>query len=285
MNISVKYLVFLLIIVSAGIAEAGGAGVGIHSGYGVIEYDEHSVSMGSPIESESSQDVILFGVSGEYSFSEPINFFGVSGEYSFSEPINFYVGVTTDWAFGQKDNEITKDHGFQIQSNDMRIFSQFYDFRFGYKNSGRDYYYRIYVAGGWDGIHIKRDEFVFQSETVSGAIKEDFSLWRAGAGAGFGYTLSNWALDGRIAYAYYVSGEIKNGSFPQHTFDTNGSCLDMGVGIARKITNKTSAYIGVSYTLLELDESEIIQNGLMQAVFPQSKTEILTGVVNLNYSF
>ena len=226
--------------------------------------------MGSPIESESSQDVILFGV---------------SGEYSFSELINFYAGITTDWAFGLKDIETTKKDGIQIQSNDMKIFSQFYDFRFGYKNSARDYYYRLYVAGGWDGIHIKRDEFVLQGETVPGGIKEDFSLWRTGVGAGFGYTLSNWALDGRIAYAYYISGEVKNGGMPQYTFDTNGNCLDMGVGVLRKITEKSGFYMGVSYTLLELDESEIIRSGLLEAVSPQSRTEILTGVVNLNYSF
>ena len=270
MNGPVKFILFLLIMISAGIAEAGGAGVGIHSGYGVIKYEEHSSSMGSSIESESSQDVILLGV---------------SGEYSFSELTNFYTGITTDWAFGLKDNETTTKDGIQIQSNDMKIFSQFYDFRFGYKNSGRDYYYRLYAAGGWDGIHIKRDEFALQGEIVPGGIKEDFSLWRAGAGAGFGYTLGNWALDGRIAYAYYISGEVKNSSYPQYTFDTNGSCLDMGAGIARKITDKTSFYVGVSYTLLELDESEIIRSGLLQAVFPQSRTEILTGVVNLSYSF
>jgi len=270
MNSFVKLLVFILIIVSAGIAEAGGAGVGIHSGYGVIKYEHHTSFMGSDIKSESSQDVILFGV---------------SGEYSFSEPINFYAGVTTDWALGLKDNETTKDHGIQIQSNDMRTFSQFYDFRFGYKNSGRDYYYRLYVAGGWDGVHIKRDQFLQQKYPAEGVNKEDISLWRAGAGAGFGYTLGNWALDGRIAYAYYLSGEVKFSSLPQNTFDTNGSCLDMGVGIVRKITEKTSFYVGVSYTLLELDESVIKHSNSVWAVFPQSRIEILTGVVNLNYSF
>ena len=271
MNGPVKLLLFVLIMISAGIAEAGGIGVGIHSGYGAIKYEHHTSFMGSDIKSESSQDVILFGVSGEYSFSE-LN--------------NFYAGVTTDWAFGLKDNETTKNQGIQIQSNDMKIFSQFYDFRFGYKKSGRDYYYRLYMSGGWDGIDINRDKFVHQLYISTGNdIKEDISLWRAGGGAGFGYSLGDWALDGRVAYAYYISGEIKYSSLPQITFNTNGSCLDMGVGIARNITDKSGFYVGISYTLLELDESDIILNSSVRAIFPQSRVEILTGMVNINYSF
>ncbi len=270
MNNTFKLLIFFLILISSGIGEAGSIGVGIHSGYGVIEYEERSSSWGSDLESKSSQNVVLFGV---------------SGEYSFSELKNFYAGITTDWALGLKDNEVWEEDDIQIQTNDMRISAQFYDFRFGYKNIGKDYYYRLYVSGGWDGIHFKRDKFLKQGETVPGSITEDISLWRTGAGAGFGYSLGEWALDARIAYAYFPVGKVENSSLPQFTFETNGVCFDMGVGIARKIAEKTSFYIGGSYTLIELDESDKMRSGLLQAVYPKSRTEMIIGVVNLSYSF
>ena len=264
------FLLIALILFYAGSVHAGNFGVGLHGGYGVLKYDERTSALGSDLESESSQNVILFGVSGEYTFPN------IS---------NFYTGITTDWAVGLKDDEVWKENGFEIQTNDIRAFEQFYDFRLGYKNSSNNFYYRYYLSGGWDGMHFSRDKFVTQVEPVSETVTEDISLWRMGAGAGFGYKPGKWALDGRIAYAYYPVGKMENSSLPQFRFDTNGTCFDAGIGVARAINKNMSLYFGGSYTFIKLNESEIEENSLTRAVFPESRTEIITGMANLSYSF
>ncbi len=265
-------ILFILFIffVSCCKAYAGNLGFGAHSGFGVIKYEEHSTALGTNREAESKQNAFLFGV---------------SGEYSFPKPENFYAGITTDWAVGLEDEETWKNNSAKSQTNDMRIFGQFYDFRFGYKDSVDSFYYRLYVSGGWDGLHFRRSNFVVSGTAVSGTVTEDFSLWRTGAGLGLGYKAGKWALDGRLAYSYYPMGSVKNSSYPDITFDTNGTCLDMGIGIAREITKRMNFYTGVSYTLIELDESAIIRSGSRQVIFPNSKTEIILGVANLTYAF
>jgi hypothetical protein len=250
--------------------DASNFGIGVHNGYGIIKYEEQTSAFGTTLDSESTQGVILFGI---------------SGEYSFPQPKNFYIGIITDWAFGLKDDEIWKENNKQIQTNDMRVFGQFYDIRFGYKNSLEDLYYRLYISGGWDGLHFKRDNFIWRGISVPGSVTEDFSLWRVGAGMGLGYKIGKWALDGRIAYAYYPIGEVNNSSLPQFTFDTEGTCFDMGLGVVREMAKNLNFYVGGSYTLLKLDQSDIMQSGSIQAVFPNSKTEIMVGVVNLMYAF
>lgn len=263
-------LIICLILINAGSAYAGNFGMGLHGGYGVLKYEERTSVLGTDIVSESSQNVILFGVSGEYTFPN------IS---------NFYTGITTDWAVGLKDEEVWKEKNIKIQTNDMRVFDQFYDFRLGYKNSANNFYYRYYLSGGWDGMHFSRDKFVTQGEPVSESVTEDISLWRMGAGAGFGYKPGKWALDGRIAYAYYPVGKVENSSLPQFRFDTDGTCFDAGIGAARAINKNMSFYIGGSYSLIKLNESEIKQSGLIRAVFPESRTEMIIGVANLSYSF
>jgi len=273
MNNLLQKIIFIticLILIHAGCAYAGNFGMGLHGGYGVLKYGERTSALGSDLESESSQNVILFGVSGEYSFPN------IS---------NFYTGITTDWAVGLKDDEVWKENGLEVQTNDMRAFAQFYDFRLGYKNSSNNFYYRYYLSGGWDGMHFSRDKFVTQGDPVSESITEDISLWRMGAGAGFGYKPGRWALDGRIAYAYYPVGKVDNSSLPQFRFDTNGTCFDVGIGAARAINKNMSFYFGGSYTFIKLSESEIEENSLIRAVFPESRTEIITGVANIAYSF
>lgn len=264
------FLIICLTLSQADSAFAGNFGMGVHAGYGVLNYEESTSALGSDLESDSSQNVILFGVSGEYTFPQ-MN--------------NFYADVTTDWAVGLKDDEVWKENGFEIQTNDMEAFAQFYDFRLGYKNGSDNFYYRYYLSGGWDGMHFSRDKFVIHDEPVSESVTEDISLWRMGAGAGFGYKPGEWALDGRIAYAYYPVGKVENSSLPQFSFDTNGTCFDAGIGAARAINKNMSIYFGGSYTFIKLNESGIERSGLTRAVFPESRTEIITGMANISYSF
>ncbi len=255
-----KNIIFLLIISSviflAGYVDAGNFGIGVHSGYGVLKYEEQT----SAFESESTQNIILFGVSGEYSFPPRRKI--------------FYAGITTDWALGLKDSETWRENNVEVQTNDMSVFGQFYDLRFGYKNSFNNLYYRFYMSGGWDGLHFKRDNFWGNSVT------EDISLWRTGTGIALGFKQDKWALNGRVAYSYYPEGKTEYSSLPESTFDTNGTCLDIGVGISREIAKNTSFYLGGNYTLQKLEGST---KG--QAISWESKLEILVGVFNLTFAF
>jgi hypothetical protein len=260
-NIFLSILIISSIIFFTSNTNAGNFGIGVHSGYGVIKYEEEPSAFGDDIESESKLDTILFGVSAEYSFNKPKNFF---------------AGITTDWAFGLEDEERREENGIQIRTNDLKIFGQFYDIRFGYKNSLDRFYYRFYVSGGWDGLHFKRDNFMSRGISITDSVTEDFSLWRTGGGLGVGYKLGKLALDGRFAYAYYPEGTVEKNDLSQFEFDTNGTCLDTGIGIAREISKNINFYVGGSYTLLKLDEAD---------VFPESKTQIIIGVVNLTYAF
>ncbi len=269
-----KKIIFLLIISSiiffAGNVNAGNFGIGVHSGYGAIKYKEQSSAFGNKFESESTQNLVIVGV---------------SWEYSFPKPENFYVNITTDWIFGLEGVERWKENTSQIQTTDMRIFGQFYDFRFGYKNSLNNFYHSFYVSGGRDALHFRRDKSVWRGTSVTGRVTEDINLWRTGMGTGFGYKIGKWALNARLAYAYYPIGKVENSSLPQFTFDTNGTVLDTGLGIAREITHNVSFYFGISYTLLKLEQSDIMQSGSIQAVYPESKAEIVLGMVNLTYAF
>jgi hypothetical protein len=246
----------------AGNVEAGNFGVGTHAGYGTIKYEEEF----SSVESEASLDTILFGVSGEYSFRGHENFF---------------TGITTDWALGLEGREEWRTNGVEFKTDNLMIFGQFYDFRLGYKNSLEKMYYRVHVSGGWDGIRFRRDDFVWLGSSVTGDNTEDISLWRVGAGGGFGYKFGEWALDGRAAYSYIPKGTVENTGVSSVKFDTNGTCLDMGFGIAKAVSEKMGFYAGGSYTLVKLDKSDE-RKGF---VFPDSRMQIIVGVVNLTYAF
>ncbi len=261
-----KHLILTVVIIlfSTANADAGNFGFGVHSGYGIIKFKEKEAFLGDNIESESKQDVILFGV---------------SGEYSFQGHENFYAGITTDWASGLGDREIWRQDNVQVQTNDMKVFGQFYDVRAGYKNSFDNLYYRLYVSGGWDGLYLKRNDVIWQ-ETPKSDSTEDISLWRIGLGTGLGYKLKKWALDGRLAYSYYPKGRTEDSSLPQFTFDTNGTCLDIGLGVAREIRQNMNFYLGASYTLQELKGDASNQN-----ISWESQLEIIVGVVNLTYTF
>ncbi|NOZ68947.1 MAG: hypothetical protein GXP46_06825 [Deferribacteres bacterium] len=270
MKVNILLIVVSAVFLTAVHAGASGFGIGVHSGYGSIIYEENTTAFGNDITSEAVLDTVLFGISAEYTFTEPGYLF---------------AGIVTDWAFGLEDSETWETDGVATQTNDLEVFGQFYDIRFGYKNTVAGLYYRIYASGGWDGIHFRRDEFVSRGVAVSGDVTEDFSLWRIGAGAAIGYKFGKWALDGRAAYAHYPDAEVKNSSVPDVKFDTSGTCLDMGFGLARELSANMSLYLGGTYTEIRLRESDIKQKGLLQAVFPDSSTRLTAGVVNLTYAF
>ncbi|GBD96021.1 MAG TPA: hypothetical protein ENG83_15300 [Nitrospirae bacterium] len=269
-------IVALIVFLIGGDVDADSFEVGVHSGYGVIKYEEDTDAFGTEIESETSLDTILLGVSGEYSFA------GLK---------NFFAAFTTDWALGLKDVEKWREDNIEKQTNDISIFGQFYDISLGYRNSLNNFYYRLYVSGGWDGLHFRRKNFVVNGVALSTAtITEDFSLWKTAGGLGLGYKPGKWAIDGRAAFAYYFDGDVRNSNNEGMWFDTNGTCLDIGVGVAREITRNINLSLGGSYKLVKLDESEIkpdmTQSGkIIDTVFPWSKTLVMVGVVNLTYAF
>jgi hypothetical protein len=272
-------IIFLIIVSSViyinDFADASNFGIGVHGGYGVLKYEEQTSALGTNRKSGASLNSVLLGF---------------SGEYSFKKPDNLYTGIITDFAFGTEARETGKDNGIKNQTNDIRVFGQFYDLRLGYKNSIDNFFYRLYVSGGWDGIHFSRNNFKGQSISANGKVTEDFSLWRAGGGIGLGYKFSKWAIDGRAAYSYYPDGKVTNSDYEGLTFDTNGTCLDLGFGIGRAITKNIGFYMGGFYTLIMLDESEVKKNvsqtgKITYIVFPDSRTQLMGGVLNLTYAF
>lgn len=267
-KIIISFLIAFALL--AGQSYAGNLGIGVHGGYGVIKYEEETSTFGTDIESESTTNTMLFGISGEYSFKKLDHFF---------------AAIVTDWTVGVEDKEDWKFNDVQVQSGDMNITGQFYDVRFGYKNGSEKYYYRMHVSGGWDGLRFKRKDYVWRGVPISGNSTEDISLWRVGAGTGMGYKLGSWALDGRIAYSYHVKGRVENSALSDVTFKTKGTCLDGGVGAARQIADNTGFYFGISYSLFKLDESDVEQSRGTAVIYPASKTEMIVGVFNLTHSF
>lgn len=257
-------------------ADASNFGFGIHGGYGVVTYEEETSALDVRQQSKASLTTVIFGA---------------SGEYTFPQQDHYYAGITTDFTLSAEDNEKLKENSTTARTNNISIFGQYYDLRLGYKNSLDRFYYRVYFSGGWDGIRFKRNDFIENGASVSGTVESDFSLWRAGAGTGIGYKLGDWALDGRAAYSYYFDGKVESSRYDGITFNTNGTCLDLGLGVARKITGNLNFYIGGSYTLIKLDESEVKRNVTVQAgrkedvVFPDTETQIIVGVMNLIYAF
>jgi hypothetical protein len=252
------------------LSHANNFGMGVHWGYGVLKYEEETSAFGTDIDSDFRMKTMLFGISGEYSFKKPDHFF---------------AAIVTDWVVGMEDDEDWNFNNVQVQTGDTNIDGQFYDVRFGYKNSNEKFYYRMHVSGGWDGLKFKRENYVWRGIAIAGNSTEDISLWRVGAGTGMGYKLGSWALDGRIAYSYHIKGRVENSSLSDVTFKTNGTCLDGGIGAARQIADNTGFYFGISYSLFRLDESDIEHSGVTSVIYPASRTEMIVGVFNLTHSF
>lgn len=263
-------LIFLFPVFLFAEAEAGNVGAGIHVGYGSISHTEYMNTSGNHFQSESTLPALLFGVSGEYSFSFP-------GQ--------MYIGLTTDWVFGFENNESWNVTGVEETSSRMKFFGQFYDLRIGYKKMLDAIYYRMYVSAGWDGLSYERDWLFASSIPFYGAVEEDIGLWRAGVGSSVGFRKGPWALDMRAAYAYYPSGRVETSSLSHTELDTIGTCLDIGTGLAVSVSDHVSFYVGGSYTLLKLDRSDSFSDGLITVRYRGSKTEFIAGMVNLGYSF
>lgn len=278
-----KFIFSLLaIILFAGqvSADTTGIGFGLHAGYGVTTYEENTDAFGRDTESKATLDTVIVGGSLEYSL--PV-------------PEHFYLGGVADILFGLEDVETWREDDMKVQMNDISIDPGiFLDGRLGYKNSVGNFYYRVYGSFGWDGIYFRRKNFKRNGVTTSDdVITEDFTLWRGGGGLNIGYAFDTWAIDGRAAFAHYFDGEIRNSSLDGIVFEAKGTCLDFGTGIAFDVTERMKVYGGVSYTYIKLDESEVEQDVIQlgnvinttQAVFPDSRTQILAGVVNLTFAF
>lgn len=262
------YITITIPLLCIDFAYAGDLGIGLHAGYGIVVYSEKTSSFGTHMESRSSQPLILTGISGEYSYNESL-----------------FINLTTDWATGLEGREVWKEDGIKTQGNDMKLFGQFYDLRLGYKDAIDNIYYRVYASGGWDGINFKRDDFIVNGSYVDGDVEEDFSLIRVGIGGGAGYKIGRFAIDGRLAYSYYPYASIRNSALSGFKFNTNGTCFDGGAGVAYQIVDRLNLYAGYSYTLLKLNESDVIRKNSIQAIFPESRTEIKAGIINLTYKF
>lgn len=249
---------------------AGNFSLDTRAGFGAIKYEEQTSSVGTNREAESTQNAVLLGLSGEYSFSDQGKFF---------------TAVTGDWTIGAGDREKWRDNSIAFQTNDMKVFGQFYDVRLGYKNNINNFYYRAYLSGGWDGMHFRRRHFIVKSVgTATGPITEDFSLWRTGGGVDLGYKLGSYMLNGKAGYGYYINGEVENSAYPNTTWDTNGTRMDFNIGVSKEIQQNIKFHIGFIYTLIELDE-DIKTINSTRVVFPNSTTKMMFGVLGLTCAF
>jgi hypothetical protein len=264
-------LTFVIAMLAASTSYGIDMGFGVHAGYGKMKYKEKTNDLGTHDRSEANLDTILIGASAEYTLP-------------WSE--HLFIGVTTDWAWGLEDTETFKreyGNGSVLkETKDLSVFGQFYDGRFGYKNNLGPVSYRIYASLGWDGVYFRRSNFKQNGVPLgTDVITEDFSLWRIGGGGAVGYSIDGWTLEARGAYSYYFDGDVRNSNLGGIWFDTNGSCIDAGIGISRRLTDRLSIYAGGSYTRIALDESEVKDH----VQFPKSETYIIAGMVNLTYAF
>jgi hypothetical protein len=162
----------------------------------------------------------------------------------------------------------------------MKVSIQFYDLRVRYKNQKDNFYYRLYMSGGWDGLRFKRDEYVWQGSPLDKTSIEEISLWKVGTGAGIGFKKDKRSLEGRMSYSYYVDGETEDSSLPSVTFDTEGSRLNITLGLLREITKDLGIYFGGDYILQKLKG-----NTSDDDISWRTKFQILSGIIKLIYAF
>ncbi len=267
----IALLSFVLALLQVSFAYGLDIGLGAHAGYGKMKYKEMTNDFGTKDRSEANLDTILFGASMEYMLP------------GFE---HLFIGATTDWVWGLETTETFKRrfaNGSELkETKDLSVFGQFYDGRLGYKNKLGPVTFRIYASFGWDGVYFRRSNFEQNGVPLStDVITEDFSLWRVGGGAAAGYSIDGWTLEARGAYSYYFDGDVRNSNLGGIWFDTNGTCIDGGIGISHMLTERLGMYVGGSYTRIALDESEV-QNNVQ---FPKSETYIVAGMLNLTYAF
>lgn len=255
----------IVILFLSPIAHASRLSIDVHSGYGILRFEEKEYNRGDKFESEFKHKAILLGLSGEYILSE-------GG--------NIYTGINADWAFGLKDREELRRDGVKVQENDMRLSMQFYELRIGYRNQRGILYYRFYLSGGWDGMRFKRDEYIWQGSPLDKVSIEEISLWKVGAGADIGFRKDKWFLEGRFEYFYYPEGETEDSTLPNVTFDTEGSHFNIALGLTHEFTKDLGIYFGGDYILQKLKG-----NTSDDDISWRTKLQILTGKIKLIYAF
>lgn len=253
------------IIVLTQTSFADNLSIDVRSGYGILKFEEKENYHGDDFDSEFKHNVILLGV---------------SGEYTLPENKHFYAEINIDWAFGLKDRETLRQNGEEVQKNEMRVSLQFYGLRLGYKDIKDNFYYRFYIRGGWDGLRFKRENYVWRGVPIEKSSIEEISLWVIGAGMRLGVNKDRWSLDGKLSYFYYPNGETEDSSIPHVTFDTNGSRLNIDIGLTREIMNNLNLYFGGNYILQRLKGNTVSED-----ISWKAKLQILAGVINLRYIF
>lgn len=261
----IRLILIAAFIFLAGRADAETFAMDAHMGYGSFEYEEQD----SDTEAESTSDIFVFGVSGEYSLTK-----------------DFYLGLNADWGFSGKDAEEWKISGVKVQTNDMKVRVQYYDLRFGYKNNMERLLWKIYISGGWDGQHIEKDAFVVGGVPISFSINEqDLSLWRVGLGTSAQYKAGPWSIDGHFSYAGYFEGKGESSVLPGIDFDAEGNRWDFNCGVSYEIAKNISIRLGVLYSLIDLSKSDIVTGPGWATVFPKIKTRTTAGTFGVNYQF
>ncbi len=260
------FLLLAAVILCVHYAEAGTLEFGERIGYGVLDYTENSSTAGSDIDSDADLRTVLFRLSVEYYFTEKEDLF---------------FGSAAEWVWGTEDDETWDENGIEVQNNDLRIFGQNYDLRFGYRNRTQEFSYKLYALGGWDGIHFERDNFELIGTTDSNEVTEDFSLWRGGVGLNLGYQFGKWAIEGSAEYAYYLEGTGENSERRDVDYDVDGERIDLTIGISREVIENLYITAGGTYIKFDLDIDQV-DDVIDQA---DSELEVTAGVISLTYEF
>ena len=267
MHKSVLLCLLALIISYAEPADAGSFEADVHSGYGQMKYKEATSAFGDDIVSEAVLDTVLVGTSIAYMFSGDSNIFGT---------------LNVDWALGTADKESWTSNGQEVQVNDLEVLGQFYDFRLGFKKASGHFQYEIYLSSGWDGFRFVRHNFNSDENTFNGIVAEDFSLWKAGGGAAFKYKPDGWDMTARMGTFYYPDGAINNSSWGGHIFSTEGVSIDAEAGVEKVFSNNAGLYFGGRYKTVRLNESAVLDHDEENVIFPESRTELLMGIIKLS---
>lgn len=237
----------------------------IHSGYGILKFEEQEDFRGDDYDSDFSNTAVLLGI---------------AGEYTFPQNNSLYAGVNADWTFGLRDREAWDRNGAEAQKNDMKLTTQFYELRAGYKNQNDNLHYRFFISGGWDGMRFDRDEFTWMGSPLDKTSTEKTSLWKIGGGAGMGTDINGWALEGGVSYSWYADGETEDSSLSGVIFDTDGYRVNLAGGLSHGISDNLSIYVGAEYLYQRLkgDTSD-------DDITWRSKLQLMVGLVNIGYTF
>ncbi|GBE04486.1 hypothetical protein BMS3Abin10_00102 [bacterium BMS3Abin10] len=252
-------MVFFTLI--AGHAKAEVFTVEGHIGYGSLDYEEEN----SGIEGESEHNILLLGISGEYSITDAI-----------------YAGLYADWGFADDDTE----EWSVAQTNDLDVFVQYYDLRLGYKSRIDDFQWKVYISGGWDGLNVDKDNYVVNGLPLAfPAVEQDLSLWRVGGGLSARLMIDRFAVDGLFAYSRYIEGDGEISTMQNIDLDAEGNRWDGEVGVSYEIVDNLSVRLGGQYTFIDLSESDAVTGPGWFTIFPRVEVQTISGNLGVNYSF